>query len=263
MPVWAIQKKEMLENMSKFSIDAAHGIYPDTGAEGYLNEQDCSLDIVNKVISKLEALGHTAWNTRPTKASSVTDSLQRRCDAASGTDYLVSIHLNAGKGKGTEVFAMSAAGKALASKVLTNLVALGFVNRGVKDGSGLYVIRHSSPVAILIEVCFVDTQSDADLYNSLGSDKIANAIVQALTGQTVQATTSQTTTQKAPTYDESIPTGPNIFPLGDTGFYIEKRADGDMGVHLDRGNYVTLRKGGAPEVFWNNNKGQGGSKRLF
>lgn len=63
-------------------------------------------------------------------------------------------------------------------------------------------------------------------------------------------------------YDETIPTEPNIFPILGS-FYIEKRADGDMGIHLDRGNYITLRKGGAPEVYWNNNKGQGGSKRLF
>lgn len=171
----------------KFAIDPGHGIYPDTGAEGFINEQNCALDIANSVISKLQTLGHTAWNVRPTKTSSVVDSLQRRCDASSGTDYLVSIHLNAGGGKGTEVFAMSEAGKALANKVLTQLVDLGFVNRGVKDGSGLYVIKHSSPVAILIEVCFVDTQSDASLYAQLGADKVADAIVLGLTGQTVRS----------------------------------------------------------------------------
>lgn len=180
--------------MSKFAIDPGHGFYPDTGAEGYLNEQNCALDIANKVVSKLQALGHIAFNVRPSSASSVTESLQKRCDASANADYLVSIHLNAGGGKGSEVFAMSTAGKTLASKVLTSLVALGFVNRGVKDGSNLYVIRHSNPVAILIEVCFVDTQSDANLYNSLGSDKIASAIVQGLTGQTVSSKTTSTTT---------------------------------------------------------------------
>ncbi len=65
---------------------------------------------------------------------------------------------------------MSAACNVLASNVVKALVALGFANRGVKDGGGLYVISHSKPAAILIEVCFVDTQSDADLYNRLGSE---------------------------------------------------------------------------------------------
>lgn len=182
--------------MSKFAIDPGHGdvngsLGGDGGAVGYLVEQNCALDIANKVISKLQALGHQAWNTRPSSASSVTDSLQKRCDSANNADYLVSIHLNAGGGKGTEVFAMSAAGNALASKVLRELVALGFINRGVKDGSGLYVIRHSNPVAILIEVCFVDTQTDSGLYNQLGIEAIANAIVKGLTGQTVQNSIKQ------------------------------------------------------------------------
>ncbi|WML35926.1 N-acetylmuramoyl-L-alanine amidase [Clostridium sp. OS1-26] len=172
--------------MSKFALDPGHGCYPDTGAEGYLNEQDCALDIANRVIGKLQILGHQAWNVRPTSAWSVPNSLQQRCDNAANANYLVSIHLNAGGGKGSEVFAMSTAGNTLASSVLKSLVALGFVNRGVKDGSGLYVIKHSKPVAILIEVCFVDTQGDADLYNKLGSEVIASAIVQGLTGQTVK-----------------------------------------------------------------------------
>lgn len=177
--------------MSKFAIDPGHGnvngsLGGDGGAVGYLIEQDCALDIADRVISKLQSLGHQAYNVRPSRASSVTDSLQKRCDAAASADYLVSIHLNAGGGKGSEVFAMSTAGKSLANKVQNELVKLGFVNRGVKDGSGLYVIKHSKPVAILIEVCFVDTQSDADLYNKLGADTIAAAIVQGLTGQTVQ-----------------------------------------------------------------------------
>ncbi|WP_411680480.1 N-acetylmuramoyl-L-alanine amidase [Clostridium thailandense] len=176
--------------MSSYAIDPGHGCYPDTGAEGYLNEQNCALDIAERVIAKLQTLGCEAWNVRPSSASSITNSLQQRCDGAANADYLVSIHLNAGGGKGSEVFAMSNAGNALASSVLSRLVALGFVNRGVKDGSSLYVIKHSKPAAILIEVCFVDTQSDANLYNKLGTDAIAAAIVEGLTGKRASSNTS-------------------------------------------------------------------------
>lgn len=187
--------------MSKFAIDPGHGVYPDTGAEGYLNEQDCALDIANRVINKLQIAGHQAWNVRPSSAWSVSNSLQQRCNNAVNADYLVSIHLNAGGGKGSEVFAMSAAGNALASSVVKSLAALGFVNRGVKDGSSLYVIRNSKPVAILIEVCFVDTQSDADLYNKLGAEVIASAIVQGLTGQTVKPNNSNSDFIKSVQHD--------------------------------------------------------------
>jgi len=43
-----------------------------------------------------------------------------------------------------------------ARAVLNNIVALGFTNRGIKDGSNLYVVKHPSAVSMLIEVCFVD-----------------------------------------------------------------------------------------------------------
>ena len=64
-------------------------------------------------------------------------------------------------------------------------MALGIINRGFKDGSNLYVVKHPSATAMLIEVCFVDTQSDVDLYNSIGVEKIANAIINGLTGQAI------------------------------------------------------------------------------
>lgn len=64
-------------------------------------------------------------------------------------------------------------------------------------------------------------------------------------------------------YTLDVPTGDNIFPLGNTGFYIEKRVDGDMGIHRDKGNYIVIRQGGSPEVYWNNNQGAYGSKKLF
>ena len=64
-----------------------------------------------------------------------------------------------------------------------------------------------------------------------------------------------------PKYDEAIPTGANIFPILGS-FYIEKRTDGGLGIHLDRGNYITLFKGKPPVTYWNDNKGNGGSKQL-
>lgn len=78
----------------------------------------------------------------------------------------------------------------------------------------------------------------------------------------MESTTSRIQSVQVPGYEETIPVGPNIFSILDS-FYIEKRDDGDMSIHLDRGNYIVIRKGGAPEVYWNNNQGAGGVKRLF
>lgn len=62
-------------------------------------------------------------------------------------------------------------------------------------------------------------------------------------------------------YDETMPTGDNIFPILNS-FYIEKRTDGGMGIHLDRGNYIVLFKGKVPQIYWNNNNGNYGNKSL-
>lgn len=168
-----------------FAIDPGHGdrsgsLGGDGGAVGYLNEQAENLKIAEKVIDKLIKRGHKAINVRPSSAISVSDSLQKRCDSAYNADFLVSIHLNAGGGQGTEVYAMSKDGYKLGQNVLERLVSLGFKNRGVKDGSKLYVIRHSKPVAILIEVCFVDNKDDYNRYNAIGTETIAEAIVTGL-----------------------------------------------------------------------------------
>ena len=75
---------------------------------------------------------------------------------------------------------------------------LGIPNRGVKAGTGLYVIRRTKAKSMLIEVCFVDTE-DANKYLEVGYKAIAKAIVDALdnhivTIQPVNTNTSQTTT---------------------------------------------------------------------
>ena len=39
---------------------------------------------------------------------------------------------------------------------------------------------------MLIEVCFVDTESDADLYNEVGADRIAEVISDAIVGEKME-----------------------------------------------------------------------------
>lgn len=171
----------------KIAIDLGHGVGQDRGAVGLLAEEEIINNVGGLVISKLKALGHTIIEVRPTSATSVGNSLEQRTSKANSNnvDLYVSIHANAGGGKGTEVFTYNAKEVTQARAVLSNLVALGFTNRGIKDGSNLYVVKNPSVASMLIEVCFVDTQSDVDLYRSLGIDKIANAIVSGLTGQAV------------------------------------------------------------------------------
>lgn len=165
-----------------FGIDSGHNCPPDTGAKGIQLEDSLTLDLGNRVIAKLKALGHEAISCKPSKADTVRESLAKRCDIANtaNVDIFVSIHFNAfnGQANGTEVFAISEKGKNIANSVLNEIVKLGFLNRGVKNGSNLFVLKNTNMPAILVESCFVDSQKDMNLYNA---ETMANAIVKGLT----------------------------------------------------------------------------------
>jgi N-acetylmuramoyl-L-alanine amidase len=170
----------------KIAIDLGHGVGQDRGAEGIVTEESIINSVGSLVIAKLKALGHTVIETRPQYANSVSDSLIKRVDLANSNnvDLYVSIHANAGGGRGTEVFTYRGQEVVQAREVLNNITELGFINRGIKS-SNLYVINKTEARAMLIEICFVDTKTDMELYNSIGAEKVANAIVEGLVGETV------------------------------------------------------------------------------
>jgi N-acetylmuramoyl-L-alanine amidase len=167
----------------KFGIDIGHNAPPDTGAVGIRREDDLTKAVGTQVMAKLQNLGYSVIDCTPRWASSVLDSLRKRVGTANsnGVDIFVSIHFNAfnGRASGAEIFAASSAGRKIAAPVLNNIVALGYYNRGVKNGSHLYVVKNTIMPAILVEGCFVDSRRDMDLYNT---EKMVNAIVEGLTG---------------------------------------------------------------------------------
>lgn len=179
--------------MSRICVDLGHGVNPDRGANGFIAEEEIINSVGGLVINKLRALGHDVVECRPSSVSSVSDSLSQRYNKSNNNnvDLFVSIHANAGGGVGTEVFTYNGKELSQARNVLNNLVDLGFRNRGLKDGSGLAVIRNTNAPAMLIEVCFVDTQSDVNKYRSIGAEKIADAIVKGLVGGTVKVDAPQ------------------------------------------------------------------------
>ena len=251
------------------SYDFGHGTGQDRGASGYRNEEHDCREYGKLVIQKLKKLGHTCCDCTPAASPALTlgQSLAYRVNKANsiGSQLHLCMHVNAfqiDKATGCEVEYVSASGQAYASKVSAEIsTALGLTNRGAKSQPGLYVLKHTNMTAILVEPFFCDNKSDCAKYDP---EKLATAIVKGITGQTVSSgvqTAPTPATQTVPTYPETIPQG--VFQIPGTKFYIEPRADGDMGIHLDRGNYITIRKGGSPVVVYNNNKGQGGSKVLF
>lgn len=187
----------------KFGVDKGHNVRYDTGANGIKFEDNLTKEVGDMVIEKLRTLGHTVIDCTPTNATSLEDSLWQRCNKANSNnvDEFISIHFNLGGGSGTEVYAMSNSGRGIAQKVLEQIVALGFVNRGVKDGSHLYVIKNTNAPAILIECAFLDSAEDMNRYNP---EKMANAITKGLSGETVIADPPPTGKPDTPSYNNDV-----------------------------------------------------------
>ena len=129
-----------------------------------------------------------------TKAVDATDNVGRTANDnlynivrkmnAVGKSYHVSHHLNAfnGTANGFEVwyYAGNAAAKKLAEEICIAVCkATGWVNRGAKATTSLYVIRASSGSAILIEWGFVDSKKDMDIM-SKKMDAGVNALLKVM-----------------------------------------------------------------------------------
>jgi N-acetylmuramoyl-L-alanine amidase len=85
--------------------------------------------------------------------------------------------LNAGGGEGVECYTWRGEKTTAANNICANIAALGYKNRGIKDGSGLYVIKHTKAPAVLVECCFVDNKNDSNKFNAY---KMAEAIYKAI-----------------------------------------------------------------------------------
>ena len=74
----------------------------------------------------------------------------------------------------------------LAAEVAASIShASGFINRGPKKRTDLFFLNNTEEPAILIEVCFVDSTADAELYDR-SFLAICGAIVQAITGKDIE-----------------------------------------------------------------------------
>ena len=185
--------------MATYSIDMGHGLpnQPNSGAVGIINESIETRVLGNKVISLLQKQGHKVINCTVDYPKSNSDSINQRINKANAqpSDLFVSIHFNSGGGKGVEILTVNAKYMIEADRVLKGMEKLGFRNRGIKTaltstGSKVGVVHRTRSKAMLIEVCFVDTQSDVDLYRK-NIDKIAEIIVEGITGKAINSSNNK------------------------------------------------------------------------
>lgn len=178
----------------KIGINCGHTVdgQPGSGAIGYISEGVEVRNVGRRLMKLLRDRGVEVVDCTDDYADSTKANLAEICRLANAQplDLFVSIHFNSGGGHGAEVFTKNGKYMEQADRVLKNLTALGFTNRGIKNRE-LYVINRTNVPAMLIEVCFVDSKSDCDLYNRLGADIIAQALCNAILGETEELTMAQ------------------------------------------------------------------------
>jgi N-acetylmuramoyl-L-alanine amidase len=149
---------------------------------------------VETVAEKLRAAGEQVVVFHDDVSRTQDENLNRIVDfhnAQGAHDLDVSVHFNNAydapysKPIGTECFAYSPNDELADSVSFEIATASGLIDRGGKDGSNLFFINSTIEKAILVEVCFVESEPDVTLYRRY-YDGICAGIVAAITGEDVE-----------------------------------------------------------------------------
>lgn len=174
-------------------LDAGHG-----GAEPgavYLGRQEKD-DTLNLVLSIGEILQNEGIDVEYTRTTDIYESpLQKAMEAnAAGVDFFVSIHRNSSPmpnqyvGVESLVYSLDGIKLEMAENINAQLETVGFVNLGVKARPNLIVLRRTQMPAVLVEVGFINSDTDNQLFDENFQDiaeAIARGIVETLPVETV------------------------------------------------------------------------------
>ena len=155
------------------------------GAVEIIKESEHTRLVGHALMGKLKDAGMKVIDCTVDTADTQNAYLKNSVEIANAQDLdlFLSIHFNASAahtGNGVEAYTYGGTKHEEAVKICQNISNLGFLNRGVKNGSSLYVVKNTKAKAILVEVCFCDNEMDVSTYLTLGEEKIAQAICAAI-----------------------------------------------------------------------------------
>ena len=166
-------------------LDAGHGGAKDPGAvyEGR-QEKDDNLKLVLAIGEILSDRGLDVEYTRTTDVYETPYEKAMKANNA-GVDLFVSIHRNSfpvdNEVEGVEslVYDLSGLKYEMAQNINEQLEGVGFVNLGVKARPNLVVLKRTKMPAVLVEVGFINSDTDNQLFDD-NFDAIARAIADGI-----------------------------------------------------------------------------------
>jgi hypothetical protein len=169
----------------KIVISSGHGKYI-RGAADIIDEVDEARRVVNQTAEYLRRVGVETITFHDDVSTTQDENLHRIVDFHNDQerDLDISVHFNAfehtAEPMGTEVLYLNE--DELAEELSEAIAeAAGFIDRGEKLRDDLYFLNQTDEPAVLIEVCFVDSVADTDLYTG-HFDEICRAIAMTAAG---------------------------------------------------------------------------------
>jgi N-acetylmuramoyl-L-alanine amidase len=176
----------------KIVMSSGHGakVAGASGPEPWgLEEHEEAVNVVTRTARFLKGLEVDIVTFEETVASTQQQNLENIVNFHNShtRDLDVSVHFNANeitdRPVGTECLYVSQ--KDLARRVASAIAtSSGLIDRGEKYRDGLYFLNQTEAPAILIEVCFVDSKADVEIYDE-NFDTICSAIARAIAGEAV------------------------------------------------------------------------------
>ena len=171
----------------KIVISSGHALKV-RGASGVIDEVDEARKVVERVADELRSVKVDVVVFHDDVSTSQSENLERIVDfhnAQGDHDCDVSVHFNAyehtEQPMGTECLWVTQSD--LAGKLAEEMSIEGeLINRGPKNRTDLYFLNNMNEPAVLLEVCFVDSTTDAELYEK-NFDRICHGIAGVLSGE--------------------------------------------------------------------------------
>jgi len=171
----------------KVAISSGHGSRV-PGACGFINEVREARRVVRQVAGFLKARGVSVADFHDDASVTPADNLAAIVGwhDAQERDVDISVHFNSfhdPAAHGTEVLFRTGASRGYAERFSRVIAGAGtFRDRGARHRSDLFVLnRLTSRPAILLEICFISNENDANLYNA-NFGRICAAIADELAG---------------------------------------------------------------------------------